>query len=139
MLDDRPGACERVAEHLLVTDPAADGWVVERLVGAAREAARNGAPESAAVFLRRVIDEPPPPAEQHELLLELGTAEAGAGLDGWAEHLQDAVATAPDAEAAAGAAIVLARALNRVSGSRRRSRFSIVRRRSSIRTTRRLR
>ena len=61
LLDEPPGACERVAEHLLVSEPAADGWVVERLVEAAREAARNGAPESAAVFLRRVIDEPPPP------------------------------------------------------------------------------
>ena len=113
LLADRPGSCECVAEHLLSADPAADGWVVERLVGAARAAAGNGSPESAAVFLRRVLEEPPLPADQHGLLLELGTAEASAGLDGWLEHLQDAVAAAPDAEAAAGAAIVLARTLNR--------------------------
>ena len=113
LLADRPGACECVAEHLLSTDPAADGWVVERLVGAARAAAGNGSPESAAVFLRRALDEPPPAADQHALLLELGTAEASAGLDGWVDHLQDAVATAPDSESAAGAAIVLAGTLNR--------------------------
>jgi DNA-binding CsgD family transcriptional regulator len=113
LLADRPGACECVAEHLLPSDPAADGWVVDRLVGAARAAAGNGSPESAAVFLRRALDEPPPAADQHTLLLELGTAEASAGLDGWVDHLQDAVATAPDSESAAGAAIVLARTLNR--------------------------
>jgi DNA-binding CsgD family transcriptional regulator len=113
LLADRPGACERVAEHLLSTDPAADDWVVDRLVGAARAAAGNGSPESAAVFLRRALEEPSPPSDRHGLLLELGTAEASAGLDGWLEHLQDAVAAAPDAESAAAAAVVLARTLNR--------------------------
>jgi ATP/maltotriose-dependent transcriptional regulator MalT len=113
LLAERPGASESVAEHLLATDPAADDWVVERLVAAARDAARNGAPESAVVYLRRVIVEPPTAAQQHGLLLELGTAEASAGLDGWVEHLKEAVALAPDAEASAAAAIVLGRALNR--------------------------
>ena len=133
LLADRTGACECVAEHLLSSDPAADGWVVERLVGAARAAAGNGSPESAAVFLRRALEEPPPQSDQHGLLLELGTAEASAGLDGWLEHLQDAVAAAPDAESAAGAAIVLARTLNRLSDSQRRSTSSIVRPRRSTR------
>jgi DNA-binding CsgD family transcriptional regulator len=113
LLADRPGAAECVAEHLLASDPAGDGWVVERLVGAARMAARNGAPESAVAFMRRALDEPPRPADQAGLLLELGTAEADAGLEGWHGHLQDAVDTASDAEAAAQAAIVLARTLNR--------------------------
>src|SRR6266498_867566 len=74
LLAEQPGANERVARHLLSSEPAADGWVVERLVEAARAAARNGAPESAAVFLRRAIAEPPPPGEQWGLLLELGKA-----------------------------------------------------------------
>jgi DNA-binding CsgD family transcriptional regulator len=113
LLAERPDAHERVAEHLLVTDPAADGWVAERLVGAARAAVRNGAPESAAVFLRRVLDEPPPPDDRSGLLLELGMAEASAGLDGWPEHLQGAVDTAPTAAAAADAAMVLAHGLSR--------------------------
>jgi len=113
LLADLPGATESVAEHLLASDPAADPWVVERLTAAACTAARNGAPESAAVFLRRALAEPPAPAELPRLLLELGTAEESAGLDGWLEHLQAARDRAPDAVAAARAAGVLARALNR--------------------------
>jgi predicted ATPase len=46
LLGEQPGADERVANHLLVTDPAGDDWVVERLVEAARTAAKLGAPES---------------------------------------------------------------------------------------------
>jgi DNA-binding CsgD family transcriptional regulator len=51
------------------------------------------------------------------LLLELGTAEASAGLSGWPEHLQAAVEAAPDASAAVRAARVLATALNRAQRS----------------------
>jgi DNA-binding CsgD family transcriptional regulator/tetratricopeptide (TPR) repeat protein len=47
------------------------------------------------------------------LLLDLGMAEASAGLTGWHEHLQRAVDTAPNAALAADAAMVLAHALNR--------------------------
>jgi DNA-binding CsgD family transcriptional regulator len=113
LLAEQPGATERVAKHLLISEPAADGWVVERLLEAARAAERNGAPESAAVFLRRVLDEPPPPDDRSELLLELGMAEASAGLPGWPEHLQTAVDAAPDAALGLAAARMLARALNR--------------------------
>ena len=101
LLAEQPGAHERVAKHLLVSEPAADGWVVERLVEAARAAGKQGAPESEAVFLRRVLAEPPPPGDRSALLLDLGMAEASAGLAGWPEHLQQAVDAAPDAAAAA--------------------------------------
>ena len=67
LLAEQPGARERVAKHLLASEPAGDDWVVERLVEAARAAARNGAPESAAMFLRRALAEPPPPADQSVL------------------------------------------------------------------------
>jgi DNA-binding CsgD family transcriptional regulator len=113
LLAEQPGTNERVANHLLVGEPASDSWVIDRLLEAARAAVRNGAPESASVFLRRVLDEPPAPNDRSLLLLELGIAEASAGLDGWPEHLQGAVDAAPDAEAAARAARVLGRALNR--------------------------
>jgi DNA-binding CsgD family transcriptional regulator len=113
LLADQPGANERVAKHLLISEPAADGWVVERLLEAARAAERNGAPESAAVFLRRVIAEPPRPEDQSGLLLELGMAEASAGLAAWAEHLQRAVDAAPNVVAAAEAAMVLGLSLSR--------------------------
>jgi DNA-binding CsgD family transcriptional regulator len=112
-LAEQPGTGERVAQHLLNTEPAADRWVVERLVEAASAASRNGASESAAVFLRRVLDEPPPTECRSRLLLELGMAEAIAGLTGWPEHLEQAVEAAPDATAAAGAARLLALAFLR--------------------------
>ena len=33
LLAGEPGASERVAQHLLVSEPAGDGWVVERVTG----------------------------------------------------------------------------------------------------------
>jgi DNA-binding CsgD family transcriptional regulator len=113
LLAEQPGASERVAKHLLISDPAADPWVVARLVEAARVGERSGAPESAAVFLRRALAEPPPSVDLSGVLLELGMAEASAGLADWPEHLQGAVDAAPDAAAAAQAAMVLGLALSR--------------------------
>jgi DNA-binding CsgD family transcriptional regulator len=112
-LAERPRRTERVAQHLLLSDPAGDTWVVEQLVAAATSAMASAGPESAALFLRRALEEPPDPAQQSALLLQLGLAEASAGLDGWHEHLQDAIDAAPDGVAAARAARELARALNR--------------------------
>ena len=113
MLAEQPGKQEQVAEHLVASEPAGDPWVVERLVEAARVAERKGAPDSAAVFLRRALAEPPLRQNQPALLLELGMAEVNGGLTGWLEHLQRAADTAQNARAAAEAALVLARALDR--------------------------
>jgi tetratricopeptide (TPR) repeat protein len=113
LLAEEPGAGERVAKHLLASEPSGDHWVFERLLEAGYAAARNGAPESAARFLRRALTEPPPPVAQQPLLLELGRAEESAGLEGWAEHLRRAVEAAPNAVKAAEATRVLASALNR--------------------------
>ncbi len=110
---EQAGASARVAQHLLVSEPAADGWVVERLVEAADAAGKHGAPESVAVFLRRALAEPPPPGDRSALLLDLGMAEASAGLADWSEHLQQAVDAAPNAALAVEAAMVLAHALSR--------------------------
>jgi DNA-binding CsgD family transcriptional regulator len=113
LLAEPPGPVERVAEHLLSSEPAGEAWVVDRLVEAARTARAQGAPELEAIYLRRAVAEPPPVEEQGELLLELGVAEASAGLDGWAEHLERAVDSAPDPTSAALAGRALARALYR--------------------------
>jgi DNA-binding CsgD family transcriptional regulator len=112
LLAEQPGADERVAEHLLVSEPAADGWVAERLIEAACAAGKHGAPESEALLLRRALAEPAPPDKRPDLLLDLGMAEASAGLEGWDEHLQLAVDAVADA-AAAEAAMVLAHVLSR--------------------------
>ena len=113
LLAEQPGAQERVARHLLVSEPAGDDWVVKQLVEVACAAGKQGAPESEAVFLRRALAEPPPPGDRFALLLDLGMAEASAGLTDWAEHLQQAVDTAPNAEVAGGSALVLGLALSR--------------------------
>jgi DNA-binding CsgD family transcriptional regulator/tetratricopeptide (TPR) repeat protein len=113
LLAEQAGAPARVAQHLLVSEPAADGWVVERLLEAARAARKQGAPEPQAIFLRRVLAEPPPPDNRSGLLLDLGMAEASAGLADWHEHLQRAVDAAPNTVAAAEASMVLAHALSR--------------------------
>jgi DNA-binding CsgD family transcriptional regulator len=113
LLADQPGTDERVANHLLVTDPAGDDWVVERLVEAARTAAKQGAPESEAVFLRRALAERAPAADRAALLLDLGMAEASIGHADWRDHLQRAVDAAPDAAVAVNATMVLATGLSR--------------------------
>ena len=113
LLAEQPGASARVAQHLLVSEPAGDGWAVERLVEAACTAGKQGCPESEAVFLRRALAEPPPPADRAALLLDLGMAEASAGLADWAKHLEQAVDTAPNAETAGVVALVLGLALSR--------------------------
>ena len=117
------------------SEPAADGWVVERLVEAARAAAEAGAPESEAVFLRRALAEPPPPGDRSALLLELGMAEASAGLAGWPEHLQRAVDTAPNPRQPPTQPWCWGSRSAALSASPRRSRSSIVRRRRSIPAT----
>ena len=69
-------APDRVAAHLLSAEPYGDGWVVEALRAAARQATARGAPDAAASYLRRALAEPPAGEVRLEVLLELGHAEA---------------------------------------------------------------
>jgi DNA-binding CsgD family transcriptional regulator/tetratricopeptide (TPR) repeat protein len=109
LLADDGHPAERIVPHLLAAEPAADGWVTGSLRRAAAIAVRRGAPEMAATYLRRALQEPPPAAERPRLLLELGTAEARAGQAGAQEHLRGAHALAADGEARAAVALELAR------------------------------
>ena len=117
LLAEKPASGERVAEHLLASEPASDGWVVDRLVAAADAAARSGAPESAAVYLRRALDEPPDASRRPGTLLALGMAEASAGLPTWPVHLEAALSSATDDSSRVAAAMVLALALGRAHRS----------------------
>ena len=122
LLADVGASDELVAEHLLAAEPAGDPQVVERLARAARTAARSGAPESAAAYLRRGLAEPPESARRSELLLQLGLAEFNAGHSGAIGHLEQAVDTAVDGTARAAASLALAYALvelhdNRITDS----------------------
>ena len=113
LLAEQTGSAERVAQHLLASEPAADAWSVERLRDAARTAIRTGAPESAALYLRRALAEPPRRDQRSSILLALGVAEARAGLPEWRSHLEDAVELAADDAARVDAAVVLGIALSR--------------------------
>ena len=68
---------ERVALHLLHTDPQARAQTVEALRAAAAGASARGAPESAVAFLRRALAEPPlEQGTEAAVRLELGLARA---------------------------------------------------------------
>jgi DNA-binding CsgD family transcriptional regulator/tetratricopeptide (TPR) repeat protein len=98
-------AAERVAAHLLLTAPGGDAWRARTLRAAGQSAAARGVPETAAVYLRRALDEPPPDDERGEVLSELGSCELAAMQFSAAEaHLQAAVATSADAAVRARAA-----------------------------------
>jgi DNA-binding CsgD family transcriptional regulator len=96
---------ERVAAHLLLAPPANDHARARILRAAAQSAAARGVPETAAVYLRRALDEPPPDDDRGAMLSELGSCELAKMHFSAAEaHLQAAVATSADAEVRARAA-----------------------------------
>ena len=72
-------APERVALHLLATEPQADPEVVEVLSKAAGRSLARAAPESAVAYLRRALREPPRAAVRLEVLELLLTAAGRAG------------------------------------------------------------
>ena len=67
---------ERLALHLLRSEPGGDPRVAALLRAAAAAATGRGDPGAAAACLRRALDEPPPAADRPGLLLELGIALA---------------------------------------------------------------
>ncbi len=107
---DRVGAADAVAAHLLMTGPADDEWVVRRLSAAALGARERGAPEVAAAYLRRALDEPAGERARAGLLLRLGEAEWYTGQPTAIARLEEAVSQARDGTTLASAAGALANA-----------------------------
>ena len=62
LLDGEGAEPERIALHLLRSEPVGDARVVALLRAAAASASGRGAPGPAADYLRRALDEPPEPA-----------------------------------------------------------------------------
>ena len=62
---------ERIAVHLLATDPDGDPEIVATLTAAARRALDRAAPEAAIAYSRRALVEPPDPVARRELLWHL--------------------------------------------------------------------
>jgi len=102
---------EQAAGHSVLVLPAADAFITETLRQAARRAHEQGAPETAAVYLRRALAEPPPAPEIGDVLAELGDAEQLTGDPAAVEHFRSALASATDPEQAALLALRHSRAL----------------------------
>jgi DNA-binding CsgD family transcriptional regulator/Tfp pilus assembly protein PilF len=111
---------DRIAAHLLASDPGADEWVTESLRVAARAAVANGAPDSAVAYLRRALAETPSHALRPDILLELGFAESYAGHPQAAAHLEAALDAAADATAQVSITLALGRMLQ-IEGRMRES------------------
>jgi DNA-binding CsgD family transcriptional regulator len=102
---------ESVGVHLLAIDPAGEEWNVEALREAARAALSRGAPETAARYLRRAVEEPPAPKRRAELLAELGSATGRAGQHGGVQLMREALELAQGQPQRARAGLQLATAL----------------------------
>lgn len=110
LLGDEDAAPERVACHLLLADPAGSQGAVDVLRDAARVALARGAPQIAARFLVRALDEPPP-CGREDVLYELAVVEAQARSPLALEHLLAALGTSVDPRRRAQIALVLANEL----------------------------
>ncbi len=102
---------EAVAAHLLDVDPLRDGWVVQRLRDAARDALAKGAPQPAVDYLSRALAEPPAPELRAEVLFELGAAETHLGPTAGMDRMAEALAATVEPSARARVALRLARGL----------------------------
>ena len=100
MMASTSGAVDRIAMHLLSTEPDGDPWVVQVLRSAASGARTSGAPEVAARYLLRALDERPEGHERGLLLAELGHAEASLGAPTAVEHFVQAHGSADGSGAA---------------------------------------
>lgn len=111
---------QRLAIHLLATEPQGKAQVASTLGVAARAALTQGAPGSALVLLRRALAEPPEEGEREALLELLVVAAArAADFDGLAGFEDDLLATlSTDGARSMRAAAPLARWLS-VSGAGR--------------------
>jgi DNA-binding NarL/FixJ family response regulator len=110
-LADLGAAPEIVAGHLLVVPPRSERWVADILLQAGGLAARRGDKTSAALYLRRALDERAPDQDRPRLLLELGAVESAVSVPSAGEHLREALELLEDPFQRALAAQILAQTL----------------------------
>jgi DNA-binding CsgD family transcriptional regulator/DNA-binding phage protein len=111
ILRDEDISAERVAAHLLPSAGSGEEWVVDVLCAAASRALRLGAPESAASYLRRALDEPPATtAARGVVLRQLGLSEAATGLPTAIGRLEEALEAGGEPRERAHTLLVLGRA-----------------------------
>jgi DNA-binding CsgD family transcriptional regulator/tetratricopeptide (TPR) repeat protein len=107
ILRERGAPADEVAAQVMHTEPAADPEAVALLRDAAREALALGDAAGAAALLARGLEEPPAEQERAAFVLELGQAQARAGLPEAIAPLTEIATQAEDPEAIAAAAIEL--------------------------------
>ena len=110
ILRDEEIAPVRVAAHLLPSAGSGEQWVVDVLCAAANRALGVGAPESAASYLRRALDEPPSLSARATVLRQLGLCEATTDLPAAIAHFEEALATDVEDRDRAYTLLVLGRA-----------------------------
>ena len=111
ILSDEAAPADAIASQLLHGERLGNEWAVAALRSAAEEANREGAPDVAAGYLRRALEEPPPPADRPQLLLDAGLAEMLAADPRTIEHLREALEIADEPAVRATAAAALAAVL----------------------------
>jgi class 3 adenylate cyclase/DNA-binding CsgD family transcriptional regulator/tetratricopeptide (TPR) repeat protein len=111
LVASRRATPERVATHLLLSEPVGDAFVVTTLREAAARSLAQGVTEVATSYLRRALEEPPPEAERARLLYELGRAELRVEGEAAAEHLRQATEAEQDPVQRAKSALLYGRAL----------------------------
>ncbi len=112
LLDEQGAPVERIAAHLLAGEPNADPWAVDRLRRAAARALESGAPDAAARYLRRALDEPAPAELRAAVTLDLGLALFPVDPAAAAAQLREALALTETPEQQVAVAVQLAKALS---------------------------
>jgi DNA-binding CsgD family transcriptional regulator/tetratricopeptide (TPR) repeat protein len=110
MLTGAGAAPAQVAIHLL-RSPSGQKGAAGTLESAAGAALLQGAPQVAASYLRRALEEPADDERRARLLIDLGCAEAQAGDANAVEHLTDGLRDTTDLGRRVDAAITLAHTL----------------------------
>jgi DNA-binding CsgD family transcriptional regulator len=95
LLAAQGASAERVALHLVETEPRGEEGTVRVLAQAGARALTRGAPGTAVRLLRRALAEPAPNDQRHQLLFDLGSAESELGVPDAHEHLKAVVVEAP--------------------------------------------
>ena len=112
LLLDRGALPEQAATYLVRTIPSGDRFVVATLRRAAERSFARGAPEAAAAYLCRALEEPPDGEDRAEVLGELGFVETHTDPLAAAEHLSQAIAGLNDPTRRMNAVLGYAHVLN---------------------------
>jgi DNA-binding CsgD family transcriptional regulator len=96
LLEGLGASAEEITAHLLRCEPGSVTLALDVLELAAGRASASGAPDSAATYLRRALEETMEPARRGDLLRRLGRAEVALRDPAALAHLEQATRLAAD-------------------------------------------